>query len=175
MTTLYGGIEAGGTKFVCAVGTGPDDLRAETKIPTTTPAETIERVIAFFRKYQEQEPITAVGIGSFGPVDLNPSSSTYGYITTTPKPGWSNSDLLGTIRDALGIPVYFDTDTNTAAFGQYLWGAARGLDTFLYLTVGTGIGGGGMINGQLRHGLVHPEMGHIRIPHDREADPLPRR
>jgi fructokinase len=172
MSILYGGIEAGGTKFVCAVGIGPDDLRAETQIPTTTPAETIERVIAFFRKYQEQEPVTAVGIGSFGPVDLNKSSSTFGYITTTPKQGWSNTNLTGIIEHALGIPVYLDTDVNAAALGQHLWGAARGLDTFIYLTIGTGIGGGGMINGQLMHGLVHPEMGHIRIPHDPEADPF---
>jgi fructokinase len=172
MSILYGGIEAGGTKFVCAVGTGPDDLRAETQIPTTTPAETIEHVIAFFRKYQEQEPLSAIGIGSFGPVDLNKSSPTFGYITTTPKQGWSYTNLIGTIGHALGIPVYLDTDVNAAALGQHLWGAARGLDTFIYLTIGTGIGGGGMVNGQLIHGLVHPEMGHIRIPHDWKADPF---
>jgi fructokinase len=169
MSPLCGGIEAGGTKFNCAVGSGPRDLVIK-RIPTTTPDETISRVIAFFR---EQKGISAIGIGSFGPLDLDPSSSTYGYITTTPKPGWASTDLAGAFRRALKVPVGFDTDVNAAAFGEWKWGAARGLDTFIYLTVGTGIGGGGMINGKLMHGLVHPEMGHIRIPHDKSADPYP--
>lgn len=167
MSPLYGGIEAGGTKFVCAVGTGPQDLTIE-RIPTTTPKETVHRVIGFFRA---RPGISAVGIGSFGPVDLDPSSSTYGYITTTPKPGWMFTDMAGEIGRALGVPVGLDTDTNAAALGEYTWGGARGLDDFIYLTIGTGIGGGGMVNGKLMHGLVHPEMGHIRIPHDRAADP----
>lgn len=172
MSLLFGGIEAGGTKFVCAVGTGPSDLKVVESIPTTTPSETFDKVIEFFKK---QDEIAALGIGSFGPVDLNPSSSTYGYITATPKPEWSNIDIAGTIGDALKIPVGFDTDVNAAALGEYYWGAARGLKDFIYLTIGTGIGGGGMINGKLMHGLVHPEMGHIRIPHDRQADPYPGR
>ncbi len=169
MTPIYGAIEAGGTKFVCALGSGPGDLAIK-RIPTTTPEETISRVIAYFR---EQPEISAMGIGSFGPLDLNPSSSTYGYITTTPKPGWTFTDLAGEIKRALKVPVGFDTDVNTAALGEYKWGAARGLENFMYLTIGTGIGGGGMINGKLVHGLVHPEMGHILIPHDRTADPYP--
>ena len=167
MSSLYGGIEAGGTKFVCAVGTGPQDLTFK-RIPTTTPEETISRVVAFF---QEHERISSIGIGSFGPLDLNPSSSTYGYITSTPKPGWASTDLAGAVKRALQVPVGFDTDVNVAALGEWKWGAAQGLDNFIYLTVGTGIGGGGMINGKLMHGLVHPEMGHIRIPHDKSADP----
>ena len=169
---LWGGIEAGGTKFVCAVGTGPDDLRAEVRFPTTTPEETIGRAIQFFQQ-QRKEPLTAIGIASFGPVDLNPDSPTFGYITDTPKPGWAHTDFAGRIRRALGVPVGFDTDVNVAALGEYRWGAAQGLDTFIYLTIGTGIGGGGMVNGKLIHGLVHPEMGHIRIPHDRDRDPYP--
>ena len=169
---LLGGIEAGGTKFVCAVGTGPDDIRAETRFPTTTPEETIARAIGFFRA---QEPVTAVGIASFGPVDPDPDSATYGRITTTPKPGWANVDLAGAIGGALGAPVGFDTDVNGAALGEWRWGAAQGLDTFIYLTIGTGIGGGAMANGRLLHGLIHPEMGHIALPHDWEKDPFPGR
>ena len=169
LNVLYGGIEAGGTKFVCAVGTAPDDLR-ETRFPTTTPDETINRAIAFFR---EQPRVAAVGIASFGPIDLHSDSSTFGYITTTPKPGWRNTDLVGALRRALGVPVGFDTDVNAAALGEQRWGAARGLDTFIYLTIGTGIGGGGLASGKLLHGLIHPEMGHIYPPHDRARDPFP--
>ena len=168
MSTLYGGIEAGGTKFICAVGTCPDDLIAQKRVSTTTPEETITQVIDFF---QQQPRLSAVGIGSFGPIDLNPVSSTYGYITTTPKTGWSFIDLVGPIRRALDIPVAFDTDVNAAAFGEHRWGGAQGLDNFIYLTIGTGIGGGGMVNGKLMHGMVHPEMGHMIIPHDKQTDP----
>jgi len=173
--SLYGGIEAGGTKFICAVGNGPNNLRAEARFETTTPAETLGRAIAFFQEQQHDAPLAAIGIASFGPVDLHPASPTYGYITSTPKPGWANTDVAGTIRRGLGLPVGFDTDTNVAALGEYRWGAAQGLDTFLYLTIGTGIGGGGLVNGQLIHGALHPEMGHIFIPHDWQADPYPGR
>lgn len=165
---LYGGIEAGGTKFVCAVGTAPDDVRDEIRFPTTTPAETLDRAIRFFRR----NAVDAVGIASFGPVDLEPSSPTFGYITTTPKPGWANTRFAGAVADALNAPVGFDTDVNVAALGERRWGAARGLDTFIYLTVGTGIGGGGIVHGKMMRGLVHPEMGHIRLPRDPSADPF---
>jgi fructokinase len=168
---IWGGIEAGGTKFVCAVGTGPDDVRAEVRFPTTSPQETIGRAIEFFRQQQE-EPLAAVGIASFGPVDPDPRSPTFGTVTTTPKPGWAHTDFAGAVRRALDLPVGFDTDVNVAALGEHRWGAAQGLDTFVYLTIGTGIGGGGMVNGNLIHGLVHPEMGHVRIPHDWDRDPF---
>lgn len=168
---LYGGVEAGGTKFVCAVGTGPDDIRAVERFPTTTPEETLGRVIAFFRN--QPEPVEAIGVGSFGPVDPDPQSGAFGYVTSTPKPGWRDANVRGPIREALQVPVAFDTDVNAAALGEQRWGAARGLDTFIYLTVGTGIGGGGVIGGKLMHGLIHPEMGHILIPHDRAQDPFP--
>jgi fructokinase len=151
------------------MGTGPDDLRAEERFPTTTPEETIERAIAFFA--QQPEAPAAIGVGSFGPVDPDPASPTFGSITTTPKPGWAHTDFVGALRRALDVPVGFDTDVNAAALGEHRWGAAQGLDTFIYLTIGTGIGGGGMVNGQLMHGMMHPEMGHIRIPHDRKRDP----
>jgi len=168
---LYGGIEAGGTKFVCAVGTGPNDLRAEVRFPTTTPDETINQAIAFFREQAAKEPLAAIGIASFGPVDPNPDSPTFGYITTTPKPGWTHTNLLGAVAQALQVPVGFDTDVNAAALGEHWWGAAQGLDTFIYLTIGTGLGGGGLVNGRLQHGLIHPEMGHILLPHNWQADP----
>jgi fructokinase len=168
----YGGIEAGGTKFVCAVGSGPDDIRAETRFPTTTPEETMGRAIAFFREQAEPVGLRAIGIASFGPVDPDPRSARYGFITTTPKPGWADTDLAGEVGRALSLPVGFDTDVNGAALGEHRWGAAQGLDTFIYLTIGTGIGGGGMVKGQLMHGLIHPEMGHIRVPRDQEADPF---
>ena len=169
---ILGGIEAGGTKFVCAVGTGPDDVRSEIRFPTTTPEETIGRAIAFFEAQAKQTELAAIGISAFGPVDPNPASPTFGFITSTPKPGWTNADLAGAIGRALGLPVGFDTDVNGAALGEYRWGAAQGLDTFLYFTIGTGIGGGGMVGGKLMHGLLHPEMGHMRLPHDWQADPF---
>jgi fructokinase len=167
--SVYGGIETGGTKWECAVGTGPDDLRATATIPTTTPEETIGRVVAFF---EAEGPVVAIGIGSFGPVDTNPDSATWGHITSTPKPGWAYTDVGQEIQGRLSVPVAFDTDVNAAALGEHRWGAAQGLDTFCYITVGTGIGGGGMAGGKLLHGLVHPEFGHLRIPHDRERDPF---
>lgn len=170
MTPLYGGIEAGGTKFVCAVASGPGDVRAEVRFPTTTPAETIGRSISFFQEQAALAPLAAIGIAAFGPVDPNPLSPTFGYITTTPKPGWANADFAGAVGRALGVPVGFDTDVNGAALGEHRWGAAQGLDTFLYLTIGTGVGGGGMVGGQLMHGLIHPEMGHIRMPRARDDD-----
>jgi fructokinase len=171
---LYGGVEGGGTKFVCVVGTGPDDVRAEERFPTTTPDRTLGQALAFFRDAQARfGPLHAVGIGSFGPVDLVPGSPTFGFITSTPKPGWKNVDVAGPFRRALGLEVAFDTDTNAAALGEWRWGAAQGLSTFLYLTIGTGIGGGGLVGGQLMHGLVHPEIGHLRLPRDTALDPFP--
>ncbi|HWY48626.1 MAG TPA: ROK family protein [Bryobacteraceae bacterium] len=164
-----GGIEAGGSKFVCAIGSGPDGLDS-VEIPTTTPEETLGRVIEFFG---QRGPVEAVGIGSFGPIDPDPQSATFGYIMSTPKLAWRNFDLAGAIRERLHVKVAFDTDVNAAALGEFRWGAAQGLQTFLYLTVGTGVGGGGMLEGRLLHGRRHPEMGHIRIPHDRERDPFP--
>jgi len=171
--TLYGGIEAGGTKFVCAVGTGPDDIQDEIRFPTTQPEETISQAIAFFRKHHKASGLAAIGIAAFGPVDPNPASATWGYITSTPKPGWRDTNFAGAVSQAVGVPVGFDTDVNGAALGEHRWGAAQGLDTFLYLTIGTGFGGGAMMGGKLAHGLVHPEMGHIRVPHDWDRDPFP--
>jgi fructokinase len=173
--SLFGGIEAGGTKFVCAVGTGPADLRAETRFPTTTPEETLGQAIDFFREQAGAlgEPLAALGVASFGPLDPNRASPTYGHITTTPKPDWAHADVVGPLKAALELPVAFDTDVNGAALGEHRWGAAQGLHTFVYLTIGTGLGGGAMVEGRLLHGLLHPEMGHVLLPHDWDEDPFP--
>ena len=168
---LYGALEAGGTKCVCAVGTGPGAVHQCTQFLTTTPGETIARAVAFFAPYGSA--LTALGIASFGPLDCRPHSPSFGYITSTPKPGWAYTDLAGTLSRALRLPVAFDTDVNAAILAEHRWGAAQGLDTCLYVTVGTGIGGGAIVHGRLLHGLLHPEMGHMRIPHDRAADPFP--
>ena len=164
---MYAGIEAGGTKWVCAVGTGPDDIIALERFPTTTPTETIARAIEFLQQFST---LKAIGVGSFGPIDLHTDSPTYGYITTTPKAGWQFADVVGPLRAAFGVPVGFDTDVNAAALGEWRWGAARGLDTFVYLTIGTGIGGGALVNGKLLHGLLHPEMGHMLMRRDAAHD-----
>lgn len=165
---MYGSVEAGGTKFRCAVGTGPDDLGDELRLDATGPDETLDRVVGFFRGHASQ--LLAVGLGSFGPVDLNPRSSTYGFITATPKPGWSHTDIAGRLRSALGVPVGFDTDVAASALGEGRWGAARGLGDFVYVTVGTGIGAAIVSGGRLVHGLVHPEVGHMRVPRHPEDD-----
>lgn len=171
--TLLGGIEAGGTKCVCAVGASPTGLLAEARIPTTTPGETLATIVAFFRAQEEQHgPVAAIGVGAFGPLDLHRLSPRYGHITTTPKPGWAGTDLVGPLQAAFDVPVGFDTDVNAAAIAEWSFGAAQGLETMLYLTVGTGIGGGAIVHGRPLHGLMHPEMGHVRIPHDRTTDPF---
>ena len=164
MESLYGAIEAGGTKFVCAAATGPDHLMDRVIIPTTTPEETIGRTMAFFGETQEKHgDLVAMGVASFGPIDCRVKSSTYGYITSTPKEGWANTDLVGALGEALPVPISFDTDVNGAALAEWRWGAAKGLGTCLYVTVGTGIGGGFVVNGQSLKGLLHPEMGHVRV------------
>ena len=161
-----GALEAGGTKMVCAVGNERGEVLERTRIPTGAPAETIAAMTDWFR----DKKIAALGIGCFGPIDLRRASKTYGYITTTPKPGWAHCDIVGAFRRALGVPVGFDTDVNASVLGEVTYGQARGLQTVLYLTVGTGIGLGVYVNGQLHHGILHPEGGHVllrRHPHDR--------
>jgi fructokinase len=163
---ILGGLEGGGTKFECLVGSGPDGVRATATIPTTTPGETLEAVAAFF----DDHAIDGLGVATFGPIDLDRSSPRYGHLIGTPKPGWEGTDVAGILATRLGVPVTIDTDVNGAAVGEGRWGAGRGLDTFLYLTVGTGVGGGGLIDGMPMHGMMHPEMGHIRIPRHPDDD-----
>lgn len=161
---MFGGIEAGGTNFVCAVGTGPGDLIRE-EFATGAPRETVERCAAFF----EQHKVEALGVGCFGPIDI-----ASGRITTTPKVAWQYFTMVDALRRETGIEsIAFDTDVNTAALGEHRWGAAVGKTDFLYLTIGTGIGGGAMVNGALLHGKLHPEMGHIRVRRDAARDPYP--
>ncbi|PLR82796.1 fructokinase [Bacillus canaveralius] len=156
---LFGGIEAGGTKFICAVGDEKGNIVERISVSTTFPQETMEQVIAFFKNYQ----LSAVGIGSFGPVDVNHDSPTYGNITTTPKTAWRDYPLVSTIRESFQVPIGFNTDVNAAALGEATLGAAKGLDSCLYITVGTGIGAGAIMQGKLLQGLSHPEMGHILV------------
>ena len=144
-------------------------MRAQERFDTTLPVETIAKCLAFLQRF---DGLAAVGIAAFGPLDLQPASATYGCITSTPKTGWQNISLAGAFSRALGLPVGIDTDVNGAALGEWRWGAAQNLDNFLYLTIGTGIGGGAFVNGRVVHGLMHPEMGHIRVPHDLAADPF---
>ena len=170
---LYGGIEAGGTKFMCVVGNGPAHIIDEARIETSQPGPTLERVIQFFRPHCNDRRLPAIGIGSFGPLDLDRDSPTYGFITSTPKPGWQNTDLLGSLGSALGVKVDLDTDVNVAALGEWTWGAARGLRSSLYVTIGTGIGGAYLQDANPVHGFHHSEMGHIRLPQDFDRDPFP--
>ena len=166
----FGGIEAGGTKWTCAVGTGDGEVERAESFPTTTPTETLARAAEFFGAGPDLE---ALGVGAFGPVEVSRSSPRWGTITTTPKPGWEGTDVAGALGAALGVRIALDTDVNVAAIGEWRHGAARGLDTFCYLTVGTGIGGGIFAGGRPVHGLLHPEVGHMLIPHDRDRDPFP--
>lgn len=156
---MLGAIEAGGTKFVCAVGDEHGRIIDSIKIPTTVPEETMAGVIEFFNQYD----IESIGIGSFGPIDVNRESETYGYIASTPKLAWRNYPFVQALEESFGVPVGFNTDVNAAALGEAVLGAAKGLDSCLYITVGTGIGAGAVVNGKLLQGLSHPEMGHIIV------------
>lgn len=170
MKKLIGAMEGGGTKFVCAVGSGPDEIVEEVRFPTTTPNETLGQAIAFFQKYN----LSAIGLASFGPLDLNTASPTYGSITTTPKPGWTGTDVLAAFQHTFNMPLAFELDVNAAAFGEYSWiPDNKRLESLVYFTIGTGIGAGIIINGKVTHGLTHPEAGHMRLPHDRKKDPFP--
>jgi fructokinase len=169
VTEVYGGVETGGTWCVCALGTGPEDIRAQEVFRTAEPEPTLERITGFFAR--RERPV-AIGVGSFGPVDLDPNSETWGHVTTTPKPGWQHTAVATVLQERLGIPVAFETDVNAAAVGEQRWGAGDGVESLCYLTVGTGIGAGLLIDERPVHGLVHPEVGHLRVPHDRQRDPF---
>jgi fructokinase len=162
---LLGGVELGGTKCVCLVGTGPDDIRIRTSVPTgTDPQATLSRIEQVLRHGMSLHgAIQALGIASFGPVDLARGSPTYGYITSTVKPGWSNTSVAARLTHAFKVPVGFDTDVNGAALAEGRWGAAQDLTDYAYITVGTGVGVGLVVGGRLAHGFGHPELGHLRI------------
>lgn len=172
--TLFGGIEGGGTKFICALAEDENHIIDETRFPTGTPFETVQRITEFFQKHLHAgKSIQRIGLANFGPIDPVLGSSTYGKVLATPKPGWTNFDIVKAIESTLLVPVTFDTDVNGAALAEAKWGAGSGLEGVLYLTIGTGIGGGYYINGKVIHGMLHPEMGHILIPQDFVRDPFP--
>lgn len=154
-----GALEAGGTKMVCAIGNEKGEIFEQISIPTETPQVTLPKIIAYFK----EKEIEALGIGCFGPIDLNRKSDTYGYITTTPKLQWRNCDIVGVMKEALGVPVGFDTDVNGSCLGEVTFGCAKDLDSVIYITIGTGIGVGVYINGNLLHGMMHPEGGHMLL------------
>ena len=156
---LYGAIEAGGTKMICAVGDENGYIVDKTVISTTTPDETMPKVIDYFR----DKDIEALGIACFGPIDLDKTSDTYGYIVETPKTAWRFFDIVGTMKDALGVSIGFDTDVNGSLLGEVTWGSAKGLSDAIYITFGTGVGAGILSGGKLVHGMMHPEAGHIKL------------
>ena len=161
----YGSLEAGGTKMVCAIGDEQGNILERVSIPTREPETTMPAIIDFFKN----KGICALGIGCFGPIDLDKKSETYGYITTTPKLAWRNYDIVGACKKELGVPVGFDTDVNGSALGEATWGCTKELDNSIYITVGTGIGVGVIIDKKPYHGMIHPEGGHIflaRHPQD---------
>lgn len=172
INSCYGAVEAGGTKFICAIGDVTGQILDEMRIDTGDPATTLARVILYFVGAKPRfGTLRALGVGAFGPLDLRPASPTFGFITTTPKPGWAQTDLVGTLRRGLGRPVYLDTDVNAAALAERRWGAGQQLDSLAYVTVGTGIGGGVLHRGRPIHGLMHPEIGHIFVRrHPADAD-----
>jgi len=171
---LLGAIEAGGTKFQCALARGCEQILVSQRIETREPAATLHEVLAFFEQHQlTYGAIDAFGIGAFGPLDLDPESNSYGRILSTPKQGWSDADMLGPLRRRFGKPVAIDTDVNAAAIGELERGAGRGLRSLVYVTVGTGVGGGAVIGGSTLRGLMHPEMGHISVQRDRRDHEFP--
>lgn len=165
--TIYGAIEVGGTKMICALGDENGNILSRETIPTKTPDETLPPMIDFFRDTN----IVSLGIACFGPIDLDRTSETYGYITSTPKKAWQYAPIVKAFSDALHIPIGFDTDVNGSLLGEITWGALKGLSDALYLTIGTGIGGGAMVGGQILHGMLHPEMGHVSV-HPLPSDPF---
>ena len=170
-TRVWAGIEAGGTKFECVVGSGPESVVATRRIATTAPEETLRAAGDFIEQASRGSELAGIGIAHFGPVDLDPDSPTYGTVTTTPKPGWAGAAVVSTLRARFGVPIGWDTDVNGAALGELRWGVGRGLRSLVYFTVGTGIGGGAIVDGRPVHGLLHPEMGHIPISALGDATP----
>lgn len=169
---LIGALEAGGTKMVCGIGKEDGTILEQVSIPTTTPEETIPKIIAYFK----DKKIDALGVAAFGPVDVKPGSETYGYILDTPKLAWRHKDLLGDLRKELDVPIGLDTDVNGSCLGEVTYGCAKGLDSVIYITIGTGVGVGVWVNGKLLHGMLHPEGGHIlltRHPEDPDGGICP--
>lgn len=169
---LIGALEAGGTKMVCAIGNEDGTILEQVSIPTITPEETLPKIVAYFK----DKGIKALGVAAFGPVDVKPESETYGYILDTPKLAWKHKDLLGILKKELNVPIGLDTDVNGSCLGEMTYGCAKGLDSVIYITIGTGVGVGVSVNGKLLHGMLHPEGGHIlleRHPEDPDGGICP--
>lgn len=173
MSKIYAGIEAGGSWFRWVIGSDPQDILFQGQVSTTTPAETMGQVATSLQKRLEILHVESVGLASFGPLDINPLSADYGHILRTPKMSWTGVDILGFFQQALKMPVALNTDVNAAALAEYKWGGARESANFVYLTVGTGIGGAIMIRGKFPGFRLHPEMGHIFTAHNWQNDPYP--
>ncbi|KRL04564.1 fructokinase ScrK [Liquorilactobacillus oeni] len=158
---LVGSVEAGGTKFVCAIGDEDYRVKDSTKFPTTTPEETLDKVVKYFEKFN----IDALSIASFGPLEIKKNSPKYGYITNTPKPHWSDTDFVGYIQRKLKIPIFWTTDVNGSAYGEYVMSTLTNekINSLVYYTIGTGVGGGAIINGEFVGSAGHPEMGHVLL------------
>jgi len=170
---LYAAIEGGGTKFICAVMDADRRILSQARFPALSPSETISHCLDFFTAARQKlGRLSAMGIANFGPLDPRSSSENYGKILKTPKSGWSFLDLVTPFQQNLGVPVVFDTDVNGAVLAESLWGAGKGLKNLVYYTIGTGIGAGAIVENRLIHGLMHPEMGHVFLPHDRRQDPF---
>lgn len=161
---LFAGVELGGTKCIALLARGPGDIVARQQVATTSVDETLSALAAILARWRAERPFGALGIGSFGPLDLDASSGTYGQITSTPKPGWAGAPVLERLREAAGAPTAIDTDVNGAALAEMEWGAGKGTTDFAYITVGTGVGVGLIVNGQPTRGFAHCELGHIRVP-----------
>ena len=159
----YAGVELGGTKCVAILARNHDDVLARETIPTTAPDETLERIERTLRGWTSEHEIEALGVGSFGPIDLDPESRSWGHLLATPKPGWAGTDVAGRLRDCLKVPTALDTDVNAAALAEMRWGSGQGLEDFAYVTVGTGVGVGLIANGRPMRGFGHCELGHVRI------------
>lgn len=162
MTQLFAGAELGGTKCILLLARGPEDVLAREQVPTTSVDETLGAMEDVLSRWRSEHELAALGIGSFGPLDLDPASRSYGQIASTPKPGWAGADVLGRLQRAAGAPANIDTDVNGAALAEMRWGSGRGFDDFAYITVGTGIGVGLIVNGKPTRGFAHCELGHIR-------------
>ncbi|WP_318767562.1 ROK family protein [Lactiplantibacillus carotarum] len=172
MSKKLGSIEAGGTKFVLAIADESYQVSAKKRVPTTTPEETLAACVAFFKA----NPVDAIGLGSFGPIGIKRGTQDYGHILATPKPGWANTDIVGILTDALNVPIFFTTDVNASVYGEYIAGGAKDVDSAVYFTIGTGIGGGAIQDGEFVGGYSHLEMGHAPVmmhPDDHYAGGCP--
>ncbi len=168
------GIEGGGTKYKIVAASDPENVLCRTTIPTTSPEETISKIISFLVPLlaDNADRIRAIGLGQFGPIQVNPAAQDYGAILNTPKAGWCGVNLISELRKITSLPIALDTDVNAAAMGELHYGAGQGLSDFFYITIGTGIGGALILNKRIVHGLLHPELGHMLVPHNTGNDPF---